>query len=84
MKGQVVNIRKDEVSVDIGYKAEGVVPLGELAYPTPESAEDIVAAGQLLNLMVVALNDNEGNVTLSKIKADKTDFLAGIDGSSAF
>ena len=71
VKGQVVNVGKGEVFVDIGYKAEGIIPLGELAYPVPERAGGIVEAGQLLKLVVVALNDNEGNVTFSKIKADR-------------
>ncbi|VBB06171.1 ribosomal protein s1 [Lucifera butyrica] len=71
VKGKVVGIRKDEIFVDIGYKAEGVIPLTELAYPVPEQAADVVAEGQTIDVYVLDADSAEGAVKLSKVKADK-------------
>lgn len=69
VKGKVVGVRKDEVFVDIGYKAEGIISLGELAYPVPENAAEIISEGQLIDVYVLDTDTNDG-VKLSKVKAD--------------
>lgn len=71
IQGKVVGVRKDEVFVDIGYKAEGVIPLAELAFPVPEKASDAVTEGQVIDVYVVEADSAEGGVKLSKVKADK-------------
>ncbi|WP_110953129.1 bifunctional 4-hydroxy-3-methylbut-2-enyl diphosphate reductase/30S ribosomal protein S1 [Anaerosinus massiliensis] len=70
IQGKVVGIHKNEVFIDIGYKAEGIIPITELAYPVPESPNDIVAIGDLINVYVLAL-DGEDGLKLSKVRADK-------------
>lgn len=71
VKGTVVGIRHDEVFVDIGYKAEGIVPLSELAYPAPQTAADVVSLGQEIDVLVIAAEGADGQVKLSKVQADK-------------
>jgi 4-hydroxy-3-methylbut-2-enyl diphosphate reductase len=71
IKGKVISVRKDEVFVDIGYKAEGVIALAELAYPSPENASEAVTEGQEIDCMVLEPDANDGTVRLSKIQADK-------------
>ncbi|WP_425061101.1 4-hydroxy-3-methylbut-2-enyl diphosphate reductase [Sporomusa carbonis] len=71
VKGTVVGVRHDEVFVDIGYKAEGVIHLSELAYPVPEQAADVVSQGQIIDVLVIDADSIDGQVKLSKIKADK-------------
>jgi 4-hydroxy-3-methylbut-2-enyl diphosphate reductase len=71
IQGKVAGIRKDEVFVDIGYKAEGVIPLAELAFPVPEKAADVVSEGQVIDVYVIEAENAEGNVKLSKTQADK-------------
>jgi 4-hydroxy-3-methylbut-2-enyl diphosphate reductase len=70
LQGKVVEIRKDEVYVDIGYKAEGSIPLSELAYPTPENAGSVVRVGECIEVMVLDADGEEG-IKLSKIQADR-------------
>lgn len=70
VKGTVVSVRKDEVFVDIGYKAEGVIPLTELAYPTPETAMDVIHDGEKIDVYISEIDGQDGLV-LSKIKADR-------------
>lgn len=69
--GKVISVRKDEVFVDIGYKAEGIISLTELAYPAPDSAADIVAVNDVIEVLVLDEETVDGAVKLSKIKADQ-------------
>ena len=71
VKGTVVGVRPDEVFVDIGYKAEGVIPLAELAYPVPQTAAAVVSEGQQIDVYVIEADSADGQVKLSKIQADK-------------
>lgn len=70
IQGTVVGIRKEEVFVDVGYKAEGVIPLSELAYPIPEDAGHIVQVGDPIDVYVVEMDGQDG-LKLSKVKADR-------------
>lgn len=72
VQGKVVGIRPGEVFVDLGYKGEGVISLAELAYPTPETASDVVSEGQIIDVYVLNTEMHEGNIQLSKVKADQT------------
>jgi len=71
IKGTVVGIRQSEVFVDIGYKAEGIISLGELAYPVPENAADVVTDGEIIDVYVLDAETHDGVIQLSKIKADQ-------------
>ncbi len=71
LAGKVVGVNKDLVFVDIGQKAEGVIALSELAWPVPQDAHEVVAKGQLLNVLVLEPETAEGSVQLSKLQADR-------------
>ena len=70
VEGTVVQVNHNEAFVDIGYKQEIPVPKRELAYPEPESAEDVVKAGDKIEVYIQSLGGENGG-TLSKIKADR-------------
>ncbi|MBP2633958.1 MAG: 4-hydroxy-3-methylbut-2-enyl diphosphate reductase [Firmicutes bacterium] len=70
IQGKVVGIHKKEVFVDIGYKAEGIIPSTELAFPIPENVNDIVAVGDVIDVYVLSVEGEDGP-KLSKLKADK-------------
>jgi len=71
VEGKIVGVRDDEVFVDIGYKAEGIIALAELAYPHPEKAADVVAVGDIITVYVLDADTTEGAVKLSKLKAEQ-------------
>ena len=56
--GTVVQITEDEVCVNVGYKADGLVKKSDL------SSTD-VKVGDEIEVEVVKVNDGEGNVLLS-------------------
>lgn len=71
VKGKVVSVRQDEVYVDIGYKAEGIIALSELAYPVPANAAEIVTKDQEIDVYVLDTDSADDTVRLSKVQADK-------------
>jgi 4-hydroxy-3-methylbut-2-enyl diphosphate reductase len=71
IKGKVVSVRQDEVYVDIGYKAEGIIALSELAYPVPANAAEIVTKDQEIDVYVLDTESADDTVRLSKVQADK-------------
>lgn len=70
IKGVVVQVENDCALVDIGCKSEGVVPLKELSREPVSSAKDLVKVGDELTLYVLEMDDEQGNIVLSKRRAD--------------
>jgi small subunit ribosomal protein S1 len=69
VNGKVVRIDKDEVLVDIGYKAEGVIPSGELSIRKSVDPSDEVDLGEEVDALVLTKEDAEGRLILSKKRA---------------
>lgn len=69
VEGTVVLVNRDEAYVDIGYKQEIAIPKKELAYPEPDSAEEVVKQGDVIKVYIQSLGGENGGI-LSKIKAD--------------
>ncbi len=65
VQGRVLEVRPNEVLVDIGYKSEGVIPADEFR----NLAE--VTAGEPLEVLLVRLEDDDGMVVLSKRRAEE-------------
>ena len=66
-EGRVVALTKDKVIVDIGYKSEGMIPSDQF------SADELqaVKVGDRLQVYIEECEDADGNLVLSKEKADK-------------
>jgi small subunit ribosomal protein S1 len=68
VKGRVIKVNRDTVVVDIGYKSEGVIPANEFI---DTSGKVNVHAGDVVDVLVEAKENDFGLVALSKEKADK-------------
>lgn len=66
-EGRVVAIQKDKVIVDIGYKSEGII--SNLQFMPDELAS--LSLGDKIQVYIEQREDAEGNLVLSKEKADK-------------
>jgi small subunit ribosomal protein S1 len=69
VNGKVVRIDKDEVLVDIGYKAEGVIPSNELSIRKSVDPHEEVELGEEIDALVLTKEDSEGRLILSKKRA---------------
>src|SRR4029453_3975749 len=66
--GTILGGHKDEIPVEIGSKAEGVVPAREMQSLTPEDRAEL-QPGQTLLVFVVQSEDREGRAVLPVEKA---------------
>ena len=71
VKGTVCSVNDSEAIVDVGTKHTGYVPRSELTDDASKKPSDVVAVGDVLDLIVTKINDQEGIVTLSKKKVDE-------------
>ena len=65
IKGKIIEIRQNEVVVDIGGKSEGVVPINEF----PDIND--IQIGQEIEVLLEKLEDREGNPVISYDKAQQ-------------
>ena len=70
VKAVVTSVAPNEITVDIGTKHTGYVPLAELTSDPSLKPEDIVKKGDEIELVVLRVNDVEGTVMLSKKRLD--------------
>ena len=68
--GIVAAITPTEISVDLGTKQSGYIPLAELTDDPSVKAEDLVKIGDSIETFVLRVNDVEGTVMLSKKRLD--------------
>lgn len=68
--GRVTAIDDKKVSVDIGYKFEGVIPIRDLSSIRIQHPQDVVSEGQEVQAVVVKVDDDDNVVLLSKRDAD--------------
>jgi small subunit ribosomal protein S1 len=60
--GVVIQVTSDQVFVDVGYKSEGKIPIGEFT--------ELPNVGDTVSVILVAKEDRHGEVIVSKQKAD--------------
>src|SRR3954463_12785152 len=68
VKGKVINVGKDHVVVDIGYKSEGTIPLYEF---TQADGAVGIKEGDEIDVFLESREDENGLCVLSKEKADR-------------
>jgi small subunit ribosomal protein S1 len=66
-EGRVIDIQRDRVVVDIGYKSEGMIPADQFS---PEELEHL-SVNDPIQVYIEQCEDADGNLLLSKEKADK-------------
>lgn len=64
IKGKIVRVQGDNVIIDVGFKSEGSIPKSEFF----EGAEPKI--GQEIEVVLESVEDQEGNLVLSKQRAD--------------
>ena len=69
--GNIININSQgEIFVDLGYKADGIIPKAEYSYNEYDDPKDKFKVGDRITAEVLKLNDGIGNVLLSYKKAN--------------
>ena len=69
--GNIVDINEQgEIFVDLGYKADGIIPRTEFSYNEDDDPKKLYKVGDRITADVLKLNDGLGNVLLSSKKAN--------------
>ncbi len=68
VEGVVVQVNRDEILVDIGAKAEAVVPLNEIPHGEGETP-DLPSVGDTITASVITPENREGHAVLSLTRA---------------
>lgn len=71
VKGKVIEILAKEVVVSIGHLADGIISMDEISNESFENLNEIIKVGDEINVMVIKTDDGEGNLVLSKKRADQ-------------
>ena len=79
--GIIAAITPTEISVDLGTKQSGYIPLSELTDDPSEKVEDLVKVGDEIETYVMRVNDVEGTVMLSKKRLDSAKNWEYIDNA---
>ena len=70
ISGTIIEINsKGEIFVDIGYKADGIIPKKEYSFNEEDDPKDEFKAGDKIKATIIKLNDGQGNVLMSYKKA---------------
>ena len=75
VKGTIIKVSPDFVTVDVGLKSEGNIPLREFG-TNPE-----LKAGDVVEVLVDRFEDRDGNIVLSREKARREEVWADLEKS---
>lgn len=71
--GKVIDVKEDEIVLNIGYKSDGIIPRSEYTNESNFDLRTVVQVGEEMEAKVVKVNDGEGQVALSykRLAADR-------------
>lgn len=73
VKGTVIDVKDDEIILNINYKADGIITKNEYSNDVNISLKDKVQIGETIEAKVIKTNDGDGQVLLSvkRVAAEK-------------
>ena len=80
VKGKVVSVKNDEIVVNIGHFADGIIPKNEISNDD-EFDINSLSIDDIIYVMVLSGDDGDGNVLLSKKRADTEKTIENIERS---
>lgn len=66
VKGKVISVSNDEVSVNLNYKSDGIIPKNEFSENPDVDPSEVFKPDDEIEVFVVRVNDGDGNVLLSR------------------
>ena len=68
--GTVISVSEKEITLDLQYYAEGIIPVEDYSREPGFIAKDMVHPGDEVTATVVKTDDGEGNILLSRVEAN--------------
>ena len=79
VKGTVLQITNNEVSVNLNYKSDGIITKDELSDDASVNPKDMFNIGDEIEVYVMKVNDGDGNVLLSRKRIEEQKNVATIE-----
>ncbi len=70
VKGTVIQVTNSEVTMNLGYKSDGIITRTEMTDDPSADITKMVKPGDEFDVYVLRVNDGEGNVQVSKKRLD--------------
>ena len=64
VEGTVISVKEDEIVLNIGYKADGIITRNEYSNQSGIDLREVVKEGDTMNAKVINVNDVEGQVVI--------------------
>ena len=73
VEGTVIDVKPDEIILNIGYKADGIITRSEYTNDNSLDLTTVVSVGDTMEAKVLKVNDGEGQVLLTykRLAAEK-------------
>ena len=73
VEGTVIDVKEDEIILNIGYKADGIITKSEYTNDSSVNLQDVVHVNDKMEAKVLKVNDGEGQVLLTykRLAAEK-------------
>lgn len=73
VEGTVIDVKEDEIILNIGYKADGIITKSEYSNDSSINLRDVVHVNDKMEAKVLKVNDGEGQVSLTykRLAAEK-------------
>ncbi|HEX3075475.1 MAG TPA: bifunctional 4-hydroxy-3-methylbut-2-enyl diphosphate reductase/30S ribosomal protein S1 [Lachnospiraceae bacterium] len=73
VEGTVIDVKEDEIILNIGYKADGIITRSEYTNTPNVDLKTVVKVGETMQAKVLKVNDGEGQVLLTykRLAAEK-------------
>ena len=65
--GKVIDVKDDEIVLNIGYKSDGIIPRNEYTNAANANLRDLVQVGDEMEAKVVKVNDGDQEVMTAKV-----------------
>ncbi len=74
VEGTVIDVKPDEIILNIGYKADGIITKSEYSNDSSLDLTTVVSTGDAMTVKVLKVNDGEGQVLLTykRLAAEKS------------
>ena len=66
VKGTVIQVTPGEITVNLGYKSDGIISKNEFIDDPNAELQELVSPGDVIEVLVMRVNDGDGNVLVSK------------------
>lgn len=66
VEGTVIDVKEDEIVLNIGYKSDGIITRNEYSNQSGIDLRDVVKSGDKMEAKVLKVNDGDGQVLLTR------------------